>query len=49
MAAGLDPFDAGSQGSWLHGAAAAEASAGGPLTAGRVAESIPRVARELLG
>jgi len=48
LAAGLDPFDAGSVGSWLHGAAATAAAAGGPLSAGRVAESIPRVARELL-
>lgn len=49
LSAGLDPFDAGSVGSWLHGAAATVAGAGGPLTAGRVAESIPRVARGLLG
>lgn len=49
LAAGLDAFDAGSVGSWLHGAAATEAAAGGPLVAGRVAASIPRVARGLLG
>jgi hydroxyethylthiazole kinase-like uncharacterized protein yjeF len=49
LAAGLDPFDAGSVGSWLHGAAATEAADGGPLTAGRVAASIPRVAQGLLG
>ena len=33
LAAGLDPCDAASAGSWLHGAAAALASGGGPLTA----------------
>ncbi|MGI9155514.1 MAG: bifunctional ADP-dependent NAD(P)H-hydrate dehydratase/NAD(P)H-hydrate epimerase, partial [Marmoricola sp.] len=49
LAAGLDPFDAGSVGAWLHGAAATHAAAGGPLVAGLLAASIPRVARELLG
>ncbi|QNN51453.1 NAD(P)H-hydrate dehydratase [Nocardioides mesophilus] len=48
LAAGLDPFDAGSVGSWLHGAAAAAASAGGPLQAGDVAAALPRVCRALL-
>ncbi len=48
LAAGLAPYDAASVGSWLHGAAATEASAGGPLTAGRVAAQIPRVVREIL-
>ncbi|MEP6817343.1 MAG: bifunctional ADP-dependent NAD(P)H-hydrate dehydratase/NAD(P)H-hydrate epimerase [Marmoricola sp.] len=48
LAAGLDPFDAGSVGSWLHGAAATEAGAGGPLTAGAVAREIPRVVGRLL-
>ena len=47
-AAGLAPYDAASVGSWLHGAAATEASAGGPLTAGRVAARIPRLVRETL-
>ena len=42
-AAGLDPFDAASVGSWLHGAAASYASAGGPLTAARVATAVPDV------
>ena len=45
LAAGLDPFDAASVGSWLHGAAATLASAGGPLTAGDVASEIPRLVR----
>ena len=48
VAAGLTPYDAASVGSWLHGAAATEASAGGPLTASRVAAGIPRVVRETL-
>lgn len=47
-AAGLEPYDAASVGSWLHGAAATEASSGGPLTAGRVADRIPRLVRETL-
>ena len=39
LAAGLDPWDAAAAGAWLHGDAAARASAatGGPLTAGDVA------------
>ncbi len=48
LAAGLDPFDAASAGSWLHGAAASLASAGGPLTAGAVAAALPEVVRRLL-
>jgi hydroxyethylthiazole kinase-like uncharacterized protein yjeF len=48
LAAGLDPFDAGSAGSWLHGAAAEHASGGGPLTASDVAAAIPVVTRMLL-
>ena len=48
LAAGLEPFDAASAGSWLHGAAASYASRGGPLDAGRVAEAVPVVARALL-
>lgn len=48
LAAGLDPFDAGSAGAWLHGAAAAYAGAGGPLTAPDVARSLRRVARDVL-
>jgi len=48
LAAGLEPFDAASVGSWLHGAAAAYASQGGPLTAPDVARAIPAVVRDLL-
>ncbi|MET0788794.1 MAG: NAD(P)H-hydrate dehydratase [Cellulomonas sp.] len=47
LAAGLDPWDAASAGSWLHGAAAALASGGGPLTASRVADALPEVVRSL--
>ncbi len=48
LAAGLPPHDAASVGSWVHGAAATEAAAGGPLTASRVAVQIPRLVREIL-
>ncbi len=48
LAAGLEPYDAASVGSWLHGAAATEAAGGGPLTATRVAVQIPRLVRETL-
>ena len=48
LAAGLEPYDAASVGSWLHGAAATQASAGGPLTASRVAVQIPRLVRDVL-
>lgn len=47
LAAGLDPFEGASVGSWLHGAAASYASGGGPLTASRVAAAIPAVVRTL--
>lgn len=47
LAAGLDPFDAASVGSWLHGAAATLASAGGPIVAGEVARHITAVVRQL--
>ena len=43
LAAGLDPFDAASVGSWLHGAAATLASGGGPLSAVDVARALPAV------
>ena len=49
LAAGLDAFDAGSVGSWLHGAAAAHASAGGPIKAGDLVAALPAVCRALLG
>jgi hydroxyethylthiazole kinase-like uncharacterized protein yjeF len=48
MAAGLDAFDAGSVGAWLHGAAAVVAGDHGPVTAGDVAAAIPAVCRSLL-
>lgn len=48
LAAGLDAFDAGSVGAWLHGAAAAQAGAGGPVTAPDVARALPVVSRLLL-
>lgn len=48
LAAGVEAYDAASVGSWLHGAAATEASAGGPLTASRVAVQIPRLVRDVL-
>jgi hydroxyethylthiazole kinase-like uncharacterized protein yjeF len=49
LAAGLEPYDAASVGSWLHGAAATLASAGGPLVATEVARAIPAVVRALPG
>jgi hydroxyethylthiazole kinase-like uncharacterized protein yjeF len=48
LAAGLSPYDAGSVGSWLHGAAATLASAGGPISAPDVAATVPRVIATLL-
>jgi hydroxyethylthiazole kinase-like uncharacterized protein yjeF len=48
LAAGLEPYDAASVGSWVHGAAATLAAASAPLTATRVAAAIPRVVRETL-
>lgn len=48
LAAGLSPLDAASVGSWLHGAAAAYAGAGGPLIAPDVARAIPAVCARLL-
>jgi hydroxyethylthiazole kinase-like uncharacterized protein yjeF len=47
LAAGLEPFDAASVGSWLHGAAATLASRGGPIVATDVARSIPEAVRSL--
>jgi hydroxyethylthiazole kinase-like uncharacterized protein yjeF len=47
LAAGLEPYDAASVGSWLHGAAATRASAGGPLVATEVARAVPAVVRTL--
>ena len=48
LAAGLSPFDAGSVGSWLHGAAAVVAGHDGPVTAPEVARALPAVLRTLL-
>jgi len=45
LAAGLTPYDAASVGAWLHGAAAAFASDGGPLVASEVARALPEVVR----
>jgi len=49
LAAGLDPYDAASVGSWLHGAAATLASQSGPITATEVARAVPVVCTALLG
>jgi len=48
LAGGLSAYDAGAVGSWIHGAAAAHASRGGPITASDVAASIPHVCRMLI-
>ncbi|MGA8846808.1 MAG: ADP/ATP-dependent (S)-NAD(P)H-hydrate dehydratase, partial [Nocardioides sp.] len=47
-AAGLTPYDAASVGSWLHGAAATQVSQGGPIVAGDVARTLPRVVAAVL-
>ena len=49
LAAGLDPYDAGSVGSWVHGAAAQVAGEGGPVTASEVAAALPETLRRLIG
>lgn len=48
LAAGLEPWDAASVGSWVHGAAATEASGGGPIVAGDVAHALGGMLRSLL-
>jgi hydroxyethylthiazole kinase-like uncharacterized protein yjeF len=48
LAAGLAPFDAAPLAALVHGRAAARASAGGPLTAGAVAEAVPATVAALL-
>ena len=48
LAAGLEPFDAASVGAWLHGSAAALASAGGPIAATDVVASLPAALRGVL-
>ncbi|MDN4173761.1 NAD(P)H-hydrate dehydratase [Nocardioides sp. SOB77] len=47
LAAGLEPFDAASVGSWLHGAAATLAGGDGPLVATEVARALPAAVRSL--
>jgi ADP-dependent NAD(P)H-hydrate dehydratase / NAD(P)H-hydrate epimerase len=49
LAAGLDPVDAGSLASLVHGRAAARASGGGPVSASAVAEAVPAEVAALLG
>lgn len=41
LAGGLEPFDAASVGSWVHGAAATLAAQHGPIVAGDVAAAVP--------
>ncbi|RZI88955.1 MAG: bifunctional ADP-dependent NAD(P)H-hydrate dehydratase/NAD(P)H-hydrate epimerase, partial [Microbacterium sp.] len=48
LACGLDPYDAASVGSWVHGAAAVHAGQGGPVTPEGVADAVARVVRDLL-
>jgi NAD(P)H-hydrate repair Nnr-like enzyme with NAD(P)H-hydrate dehydratase domain len=48
LAAGLHPYDAGSVGAWLHGAAAVLAGHDGPVTAPEVAAAVPVLCRSLL-
>lgn len=48
LATGLDPWDAASVGSWLHGAAATLVSDGGPVVAGQVAGAVAAVVRGVL-
>lgn len=48
LAAGLEPWDAASVGSWVHGAAATAASGGGPIVASDVAHALGGVVRSLL-
>jgi len=48
LAAGLEPFDAGSLGAFLHGAAAVAANPGGPITASDVAATLPGVVADFL-
>lgn len=49
VAAGLSPYDAGSLGAWLHGAASESASGGGPIVARQVAEQVRTVVGGLGG
>lgn len=47
LAAGLDPYDAASVGSWVHGAAAVVAGGGGPVAPESVADAIGQVVEVL--
>ncbi len=47
LASGLDPYDAASVGSWVHGAAAVLAGGGGPVTPDAVADAIGQVVQLL--
>jgi hydroxyethylthiazole kinase-like uncharacterized protein yjeF len=49
LAVGLEPFDAASVGSWLHGAAATVAGGGGPVTPEGVADAVATVVAGLQG
>ena len=49
LAAGMEPFDAASVGSWVHGEAARLARPDGPVTASEVARSIPDLCARLFG
>ena len=48
LAAGLDRFDAASVGAWLHGAAAALVSDGGPIVATDVVAALRETVRRTL-
>ena len=48
LASGLEPFDAGALGAFLHGAAAVAANPGGPVTASDVAATLPGVVADFL-
>lgn len=48
VASGMDAFDAGSVGSWLHGSAARLAAANGPIVAGDVAHALAEAVRRLV-
>lgn len=49
LAAGLDPFDAGSTAAVVHGLAGQRASGGGPISAEAVLRAVPLVLADLLG
>lgn len=48
LATGLSPFDAGSLGAFLHGAAGVAANPGGPVAASEVAAALPAVVADFL-